>query len=783
MPRSLPERVINFSVHHAPWVVIATFAATIVFAWFAVKVRINPDFVSFLPQNAEVSRIMKEYSGTTESMDVLVVAVAADSSGGDVFAPDRLSAFSEAVNAISAQPDILSVVSPFNLVSFGRENGRLAIRPMSTGGAAPAAAEIPDFRARLAEAPYAKNLVISTDGTMLIAYFQAKHKSSFQDLMKAVDTVTAGLRAKRLSPYVTGLVPGNVQVSFYLTRDLTRLLLLAALIIILCYAASFRTLSGVFLPLISVVFGTLWTVGFMGMMGYSLSLVSVVAPPLIMIFGNEYNIYSSSELQRLGRAEGAPPGWIEQASHNVAKPLIMAFLSTVVGFLSLCVTEINATREFAIATSFGSLACAFLALFFLPAMFALLKPSAPHRRIRGETFPRAMRAVALFTQRFPAVVLAATAAVIALFALTWPKLIFNTDAGNFYPQNDRVLRDTYAIYAKAGGYEQLFVSFDAPNAAPGFFLDAGALAKVEKVERALRANPDITYAISLPDLLRRINIAATGRDELPTNRAVISMFSRLLAAAGGSSASGSVLGNLVNKDFTRITLSFRIYNAETGRYMGEVRFRSLLASMRKTLEENPIGAKPVIWGDLMRILFFTESLRRSLFLSIAISTLLILVLTVFVFRSFLHGAYALVPLAQGILLNFSLMALLHIPMDVTTIMVSTIAIGIGVDGAIYLVIQFKRETARFPADPSLALQETLAVIGRPVLISSLSIVAGLLVFLTAAFRPIMYFGLLVMFTLLATAGGTLVTLPTLLGIDSRIRLRRLRGKESSRASA
>jgi predicted RND superfamily exporter protein len=62
--------------------------------------------------------------------------------------------------------------------------------------------------------------------------------------------------------------------------------------------------------------------------------------------------------------------------------------------------------------------------------------------------------------------------------------------------------------------------------------------------------------------------------------------------------------------------------------------------------------------------------------------------------------------------------------------------------------------------------------GQPVLLASLSIALGLLVFATAAFRPIVYFGMLVLFTLVATTAGTVVTLPTLLALDTRARSRR-----------
>jgi hypothetical protein len=284
--------------------------------------------------------------------------------------------------------------------------------------------------------------------------------------------------------------------------------------------------------------------------------------------------------------------------------------------------------------------------------------------------------------------------------------------------------------------------------------------------------PDVSYALSLPDLLREVNRAATGEDVLPANRAIITMFSRVLTSTASSIAGGSMLGNLVNGDFTRLNVSFRILNASTGRYMDEASFRALVASMQRVLDENPVGGKAVIWGDLLRVLSFAEALRRSLFLSMAVSIVSVLILTVFVFRSFLHGLYSLVPLGASLFLNFTMMAVIGIPLDMTTIMVSNIAIGVGVDNAIYLVIQYRRQLALRPRDPLEALQRTLAMVGQPVLLSGLSIVVGLSVFATAEFLPVMYFGVLVLFTLLATTAGTLIVLPSLLSVDTRVRIRR-----------
>ena len=111
-------------------------------------------------------------------------------------------------------------------------------------------------------------------------------------------------------------------------------------------------------------------------------------------------------------------------------------------------------------------------------------------------------------------------------------------------------------------------------------------------------------------------------------------------------------------------------------------------------------------------------------MSVQPSWIRILLLTVLVFRSLLYGVFSLVPLGAGLLLNFAFMAITRIPLDMTTIMVANIGIGVGVDSAIYLVIQYRRELALSPADYTAAIQRTLVVMGPPILLASLSMAAG-----------------------------------------------------------
>ena len=118
------------------------------------------------------------------------------------------------------------------------------------------------------------------------------------------------------------------------------------------------------------------------------------------------------------------------------------------------------------------------------------------------------------------------------------------------------------------------------------------------MEAAVLKLPDFSYGLSLPDLLRSVNSAVTGKEDLPTNRSVILTVSRLVAAAGRS-AGGSLLSNLSNPDFTRVTLNFRVYNSDTRRDLDEQRMREVVASLQGVLHGVRTEATPVIWGTLL----------------------------------------------------------------------------------------------------------------------------------------------------------------------------------------
>ena len=155
-------------------------------------------------------------------------------------------------------------------------------------------------------------------------------------------------------------------------------------------------------------------------------------------------------------------------------------------------------------------------------------------------------------------------------------------------------------------------------------------------------------------------------------------------------------------------------------------------------------------------------LQRDAIRSMVIAILLIICITAVGFKSVLYGLYAIIPLLTGIMLNVSFIVLTKIPLDVLTIMVSSIAIGVGVDDSIHFLIQFRKQWAGGKQDIYTAITKTMNITGRPIVLTTLAIDGGLLILGFGLFKPIVYFGMLVIITLTATCLGTVLVLPAVL---------------------
>ncbi len=763
-------RLVEFSHAHARLVIAAAALITVVLGYFATRLQADPDTSNLIPQDARVAELMRKYGSGAAEVNFLIVMAEAP----DLFSVQKLGELESAYRLIERVPTVSSGITPFNFIAFRRDDKRLQFGTLSEGGGAPGTEEaLAEFTTAARENPIARNMVISADGTALSAYFPVELQDEYDEVFRAVEGIIAPLKAEMDIRIVGGLLYNRAILS-HLKSDLPVFLGVALVIIMVSYYLSFRTKRSLVLPVIVVVLGTVWTVGVMALLGFKLTIVQIMTPPLVLVLGSAYSIHMLNQYYREARVSGENRHWIVDSVAHINTTIFLASATTVFGFASLLTSSLRQLREFGVATSIGIAFTALLALIFLPAALSLLPaPTAAQRgRVLEGFISRRMTELSRLIVRRRVFILAGTLLVAGLFLGSLRAVRYETDFTRYFHPSEGVVVDNARFIEKFGGFVTVNYSLSAPANAPNYFTDPEVLKKISLFEAKLSADKDIPSVTSFASFLKAMNGVMTGVEEVPDTRPLILLLSRSFAALSSTPMGRNVTGMLMNRDFSRYTLVIRIYNSDEKNMAFEDRLREILARIDLAAGQTlPAEVKGEPWGPTISVLHLSDVLTRNQISSIISSAILVFLISAFVFRSAKLGLLVLAPLASGIMVTFVAMWILSIPLDVVTITFASIAIGIGVDNAIHLTIQYRRQRTIYPSDPDKTIEHTMKIGGRPMLLTTFSLMASLLVFVFSSFRPIFYFGILIALTLFTTTAGALVLLPVLLHMDAKKRSR------------
>jgi predicted RND superfamily exporter protein len=163
-----------------------------------------------------------------------------------------------------------------------------------------------------------------------------------------------------------------------------------------------------------------------------------------------------------------------------------------------------------------------------------------------------------------------------------------------------------------------------------------------------------------------------------------------------------------------------------------------------------------------------DSLVKSQYSSLIIATIMVLLIVGIIMRSLSKGVYATIPIITTILVLLGFMGFTGIPLDIATVLVGSIALGIGIDYSIHIISGFNTHLKE-NGDAEKAIQETIMKKGKAVIINVVSVAAGFLLLLFAQILVIQKFGLLIAISMFVSGLGSLTLLPVILILANRKR--------------
>lgn len=745
--------------------VVIIIIITLILTNFAFKIGMNPDFSILIPENTNrMNKLKKDLNVTDEITQYIFLAVESD----DNFTAGKLNSYKKVVEEISALPEVKRTISPFNFITFIGEGKKIIPQKLMTEESFSTKEQAEEFKTKLLENPLAQNFVVAENGRLLNTAFANTRVADTGVFMTRLQKLTRELETD-FTVHLSGEVPLNYHTGFYLKKDLQILLVLSILVMMFIFFLSFRTLRAVVLTLLVIGIGMIWTTAFMAIVGYKFTLVSVTIPPLLLAVGSSYTIHLLNEYYRNARpGESKDKVWLEATLSHVKKTIVIASLTTIIGFLSLFVSSVVPIREFGLSISIGITATAVLSLTFLPAAFLLLP--APHekssRTVKEGFLTRLTMQIAGISIKYPARVILSSILLIVIAAVLYPTIIRQTNYLSYYPQNDPIVRDTKLIIEKTGGAQSVNITLRAPEGEKNYFLKPEVISTVENLERNLRGNRDILNILSFNTVIRSMNKAITGEDKLPENKGMILLLSRYFRMVSKDSFSLGDQANLISPDGSTLTIFLKVYDADIHQFLaGEanIRFLDNLSGDIHKIVPPEIGVQ--LWGSSVVYRDTNQMLNRDQMRATVLSLVLILIVTSAALKNFIRGLLSIVPIVMGIVMYYIVLEVFRVPLDMTTILVTNVAIGVGVDNSVHFLVQYSRQRALNPgADLKTILIRTMEIAGRPVILTTLALMAGLLVLTFASFAPIDNFGLLTALTLFAAMVSTVFLLPALIAV-------------------
>jgi hypothetical protein len=189
--------------------------------------------------------------------------------------------------------------------------------------------------------------------------------------------------------------------------------------------------------------------------------------------------------------------------------------------------------------------------------------------------------------------------------------------------------------------------------------------------------------------------------------------------------------------------------------------------MTKFIEENSTeSCEIMVTGMPFVDVTMDSSLIKSQFGSLTIAIIAVIIIVGLILRSFSRGFYATLPIIGSIIILFGVMGFAGIPLNIATVLVASVALGIGIDYSIHVITHFNHSINKGESIHS-ALESTIMISGKAIIINVASVSAGFLVLIFSQMVPLQYFGLLIALSMIGSSLGALTLLPVILILVSR----------------
>lgn len=575
----------------------------------------------------------------------------------------------------------------------------------------------------------------------------------YLEMMEFLDSI----KTDEIKFYLSGGIFDSHEIDLGIDKDISLLLPLCILFIIIGLAVSFKTLRGVLIPLLIIVLSIVWTMGFMGLVGIKLTIVTSILPMLMIAISSSYGIHMLHryyEEVQLGTVKES----IISTVKNTRKPIIMTGITSAIGTATLIVFKINSIKEFGVISAVGIIFVFILTLFLLPSILAVLKK--PQRKAKNEVQESSMvySQILSFSLKNKVKIFITFILLVLLSFIGIKEIKIGADFAKYFPKEHRV-RTTYNVFnKKMGGVFDMVIMIDGSE--NEIVKDPQFLKKVDSFQSYLKQSKHIGRVNSVIDILKQMNKTFNNNNPdyyvIPNTKEEVAQYYLTYQMSGSS----STFEQMVDFDYKSLVVHATFNTSEL---IDHQTVFNDINEYWKQHKNNEISVS--LAGRAPYNISFTEYIVKGKLFNILLAIIVVWLFCTFIFKSFKYGLISIIPLSISSILTFGLMGFVGVRLEMGTAIISAIGIGIGVDFSIHFICRYRQELKNNLL-PQECLKKTIETSGHAIMLDVLSNVLGFSVFVFSGFTPIQAFGWLVCFTMITVALTTIVLLPPILSLLS-----------------
>jgi predicted RND superfamily exporter protein len=741
-------------------IIIMITALTVFMAQKGREAKLSYSMAKLLPNDHQVSVDYNDFLNKYGSQNVLVIAVE-DSLITTLSHLKKWDKVSESIKNINGIEQIISF-SNLPILQKDADEKKFTVKKWFSEDIQTEE----EFQKALAiyqSQPFFKGLINSEENkvtTLLITLDEEMIRSSKREILifsiKAlVDNYSTdfGVKAHYSGlPYIRTV--DSVKVKNEISMFILFTLLITALILFLFFRSFKATISSI----IVVIIGVIFSFGSIALMGYEISILMALVPPVLIVIGIPNCIFLINKFHSEFRLSKNKEDALSKMIQKIGNITLLTNVTTASGFAAFILTNSETLQEFGVIASLNILFIFLLSLFIIPIYFSF--SSAPKKRHTQHLDKKWINNLVQYLaylvkyKRKHIYVITVVLIVVGFFGIIQLKTTGNITED--LPKEQALYQDLKFLESNFGGVLPLEVLVNTKK--KNGLLKSYNLRKIEKLSNVLETYPEFSKPSSYIDAVKYSKQAFYNGDStyysLPNSQE-----QRVISSYLKNSSEGLGFGNLLMDSLKQeARISLRVADISTSK-MDSI-FDSLLPKINEIFD--PEKYDVTITGTSIVFLNGTKFLIKNLVLSLLLVIILISIFMAWMFNSFRMVVVSIIPNLIPLLLTGAIMGYFGIALKPSTILVFSIAFGISVDDTIHFLAKYRQELLMNNWNIRKSVFSALNETGVSMFYTSVVLFFGFFIFVASDFGGTIALGLLVSITLMLAMLSNLLLLPALL---------------------